>query len=32
MYSNRRYGMGDVIWIGAKWGREYHKDVGVNDD
>ena len=32
MYSNERYGMGDVIWIGARWGRKYNKDVEVNDD
>ena len=26
MYSNKRYGMGDTIWMGARWGKKMSQD------
>ena len=31
-YSDKNYDVGDIIWMGARWGRKYNKDVELDSN
>ena len=31
-YSDKNYDVGDIIWMGAMWGRKYNKDVDLDSN